>query len=355
MGTPYFAGNMRKGNIFMGNSFVEVLDLQKFFPVEGVSRLGPAQQVRAVDGVSFNIKKGKILGIVGESGCGKTTLSRLILSLLKPTSGTVFFDGIDITGMENRDMHEIRRRMQIVFQDPFSSLDPRMTVYDIVGEGLKNYKLVKTAAELRERIESLVEKCGLFADQCFRYPHQFSGGQRQRICIARALATGPDFIVLDEAVSALDVSIQAQILNLLKALQEEMGLTYLFVSHDLSVVEFISDRVVVMYLGRIVEQGSTEEVFHHPRHPYTEALLSAAPAFTAEEKAAKRRIILEGDLPSPMNPPNGCYFSTRCPYAEDICRNEYPGYVETSPDHVVACHRRPVAEPEKPEYFSVVY
>jgi peptide/nickel transport system ATP-binding protein/oligopeptide transport system ATP-binding protein len=257
--------------------------------------------------------------------------------------------------MKSRDMHEIRRHMQIVFQDPFSSLDPRMTVYDIVGESLKNFGLVKSTAELRERVESLVEKCGLFADQCFRYPHQFSGGQRQRICIARALAANPDFIVLDEAVSALDVSIQAQILNLLKGLQEEMGLTYLFVSHDLSVVEFISDRVAVMYLGRIVEQGSTGEVFHHPRHPYTEALLSAVPAFTAEEKAAKRRIILEGDLPSPINPPRGCYFSTRCPYAEDICRKEYPEYVETSADHITACHRLPVAEPEKPEYFALVY
>jgi peptide/nickel transport system ATP-binding protein/oligopeptide transport system ATP-binding protein len=245
--------------------------------------------------------------------------------------------------------------MQIVFQDPYSSLDPRMTVYDIVGEGLKNYRLVKNTAELRNQVESLVEKCGLFADQCLRHPHQFSGGQRQRICVARALATEPDFVVLDEAVSALDVSIQAQILNLLKGLQEEMGLTYLFVSHDLSVVEFISDEVAVMYLGRVVEQGSTEDVFHHPRHPYTEALLSAAPAFTAEEKAAKKRIILEGDLPSPVNPPPGCYFSTRCPYAEEICRKEYPGYQEIAPGHFAACHRLPVKKPEKPADFAVVY
>jgi peptide/nickel transport system ATP-binding protein/oligopeptide transport system ATP-binding protein len=235
-------------------------------------------------------------------------------------------------------MRDIRKRMQIVFQDPFSSLDPRMTVYEIIGEGLKNYGMVKNTAQLREKVETLVEKCGLFADQCLRYPHQFSGGQRQRICIARALATGPDFIVLDEAVSALDVSIQAQILNLLKDLQEEMGLTYLFVSHDLSVVEFISDEVAVMYLGRIVESGSTEDIFNHPRHPYTEALLSAAPAFTAEEKTAKKRIILAGDIPSPVNPPRGCYFSTRCPYTEEICKKEYPRYRLISPGHATACH-----------------
>ncbi|MDR1057985.1 MAG: ATP-binding cassette domain-containing protein, partial [Treponema sp.] len=244
---------------------------------------------------------------------------------------------------------------QIVFQDPFSSLDPRMTVYEIIGEGLKNYRMVKTAAALRKRIETLVEKCGLFADQCRRYPHQFSGGQRQRLCIARALVTDPDFIVLDEAVSAMDVSIQAQILNLLKGLQEEMALTYLFVSHDLSVVEFLSDRVAVMYLGRIVEMGSVEDIFHHPRHPYTEALLSAVPAFTAEEKAAKKRIILEGDIPSPADPPQGCYFSTRCPYADEQCRKFYPEYREIAPEHLAACHKMPVSASSRPEDFAVVY
>jgi peptide/nickel transport system ATP-binding protein/oligopeptide transport system ATP-binding protein len=262
-----------------------------------------------------------------------------MVNLLKPTGGAVYFDGVDITHIRDREMRDIRRRMQIVFQDPFSSLDPRMTVYEIIGEGLKNYGMVKNTAQLREKVETLVEKCGLFADQCSRYPHQFSGGQRQRICIARALATGPDFIVLDEAVSALDVSIQAQILNLLKNLQEEMGLTYLFVSHDLSVVEFISDEVAVMYLGRIVEFGGAEDIFNHPRHPYTEALLSAAPAFTAEEKAAKKRIILSGDLPSPADPPQGCYFSTRCPYAEDLCKRAYPEYHNISSGHAVACYR----------------
>jgi peptide/nickel transport system ATP-binding protein/oligopeptide transport system ATP-binding protein len=320
-------------------AFIRAEELQKFFTLDGEVFASPSRQVRAVDGVSFGINKGKILGIVGESGCGKTTVSRLAVNLLKPSGGTVYFDGIDLSRIKNREMRDIRRRMQIVFQDPFSSLDPRMTVYEIIGEGLKNYGLVKNKAGLREKVEALVEKCGLFADQCLRYPHQFSGGQRQRICIARALATGPDFIVLDEAVSALDVSIQAQILNLLKKLQEEMGLTYLFVSHDLSVVEFISDEVAVMYLGRIVELGGTEEIFNHPRHPYTEALLSAAPAFTAEEKAAKKRIILSGELPSPLNPPQGCYFSTRCPYAEELCRRAYPEYRVAGPGHAAACYR----------------
>ncbi|MDR2758586.1 MAG: ATP-binding cassette domain-containing protein [Spirochaetaceae bacterium] len=321
------------------NAFIRAVDLQKFFTVDSEFFAGSVRQVRAVDGVSFEIKKGNILGIVGESGCGKTTVSRLMVNLLKPSGGTVYFDSTDITHIKNRKMRDIRRRMQIVFQDPFSSLDPRMTVYEIIGEGLKNYGIVKNTAQLREKVETLVEKCGLFADQCLRYPHQFSGGQRQRICIARALAVKPDFIVLDEAVSALDVSIQAQILNLLKNLQEEMGLTYLFVSHDLSVVEFISDEVAVMYLGRIVELGRTEDIFNYPRHPYTEALLSAAPAFTAEEKAVKKRIILAGDIPSPENPPQGCYFSTRCPYTEEICKKEYPEYRMIGPGHAVACYR----------------
>jgi peptide/nickel transport system ATP-binding protein/oligopeptide transport system ATP-binding protein len=236
-------------------------------------------------------------------------------------------------------MHRIRRRMQIVFQDPFSSLDPRMTVYEIVGEGLKNYRMVQNQKELRERVEYLAEKCGLFADQCSRYPHQFSGGQRQRICIARALATNPEFVVCDEAVSALDVSIQAQVINLLKDLQEDMGLTYLFVSHDLKVVEFISDEVAVMYLGQIVEQGSTGEIFRRPLHPYTEALLSAAPAFSPEEKAAKKQVLLEGDIPSPANPPQGCRFSSRCPQAEQRCHREAPQYREATPGHFAACHR----------------
>jgi peptide/nickel transport system ATP-binding protein/oligopeptide transport system ATP-binding protein len=333
---------------------VEAVDLRKYFIQGGAFLRDAAPAIKAVDGVSFRIKKGSILGIVGESGCGKTTVSRLVMNLLKPTGGSVYFDGIDISRVKSRDMYSIRRRIQIVFQDPFSSLDPRMTVYEIIGEGLKNYRMVKTAAALRERVEMLTEKCGLFADQCRRYPHQFSGGQRQRICIARALATNPDFIVLDEAVSALDVSIQAQILNLLKELQEEMDLSYLFVSHDLSVVEFLSDRVAVMYLGRIVEMGSVEDIFHHPRHPYTEALLSAVPAFTAEEKAAKKRIILEGDIPSPADPPQGCYFSTRCPYADEHCRKFYPEYREIAPEHLVACHK-PVSASSRPEDFAIVY
>jgi peptide/nickel transport system ATP-binding protein/oligopeptide transport system ATP-binding protein len=339
-----------------GDAFIKAAGLTKYFSQGGGVFGGRrSREIKAVDGVSFSIKKGNTLGIVGESGCGKTTVSRLVMNLLKPTSGSVFFDGIDMNTLSNRAMFDIRRRMQIVFQDPFSSLDPRMTVYEIIGEGLKNYRRVKNAAALKEKVEALAEKCGIFADQCRRYPHQFSGGQRQRICIARALATDPDFIVLDEAVSALDVSIQAQILNLLKDLQDEMGLTYLFVSHDLSVVEFLSTEVAVMYLGRIVEIGGVEEIFHRPRHPYTEALLSAAPVFTAEEKAAKKRIILEGDIPSPADPPHGCYFSTRCPYADEMCKNSYPDYYDAGQKHFVACHKQAVKDMENPNHFNVVF
>jgi peptide/nickel transport system ATP-binding protein/oligopeptide transport system ATP-binding protein len=270
----------------------------------------------------------------------------MMVNLLKPSEGTVFFAGEDITGKTKGEMHRIRRRMQIVFQDPFSSLDPRMTVYDIVGEGLQNYRMVKNRAELRERVEYLAEKCGIMADQCGRYPHQFSGGQRQRICIARALAANPEFVVCDEAVSALDVSIQAQIINLLKDLQDDMGLTYLFVSHDLKVVEFISDEVAVMYLGRIVEQAGAEELFRRPLHPYTEALLSAAPPFPSgefipapsAERAAKTRTPLEGDIPSHSYPHRGCSFSSRCPRAEKRCREERPLYREVGQNHFTACH-----------------
>ncbi|GHV88231.1 ABC transporter ATP-binding protein [Spirochaetia bacterium] len=322
-----------------GQFLVEAVALSKwFYRKHDVVNAKPAV-VTAVDRVSCGIRRGTVLGVVGESGCGKTTLGRMMVNLLEPSEGTVFFDGQDITHIGRREMHTIRRRMQIVFQDPFSSLDPRMTVYEIVGESLKNYRMVKNRKELRERVEYLAERCGLFADQCSRYPHEFSGGQRQRICIARALAAGPDFVVCDEAVSALDVSIQAQVINLLKDLQEEMGLTYLFVSHDLTVVEFISDEVAVMYLGQIVEQGRTEEVFRRPLHPYTEALLSAAPAFLPEEKAAKKRLLLEGDIPSPANPPQGCRFSSRCPQAEPHCREAPPPYREAAPGHFAACHR----------------
>ncbi|MDR1965605.1 MAG: ABC transporter ATP-binding protein [Synergistaceae bacterium] len=319
-------------------ALLEARHIKKYFSVRGDAIRHPSA-IRAVDDVSFSIAKGTVLGLVGESGCGKTTVGRIILNLIKPTEGSVFFDGEDITGCGRRMMREVRRRLQIVFQDPFSSLDPHMTVYDIVGEGIRNYKLARGKADLMRQVECLAVKCGLSEDLCSRYPHQFSGGQRQRICIARALATNPEFIVCDEAVSALDVSIQAQIINLLKELQEDMGLTYLFVSHDLRVVEFISDEVAVMYLGKILEKGSAEDVFRHPLHPYTEALLSAAPAFTEEEKSAKKRIILEGDMPSQTNSPSGCPFSTRCPYVERECQTFAPEWGEVTPGHFAACHR----------------
>jgi peptide/nickel transport system ATP-binding protein/oligopeptide transport system ATP-binding protein len=255
----------------------EAAGVKKYFSVKTDPFRGTMRRVKALDGVSFGIRRGAALGIVGESGCGKTTLCRIMVNLLKPGGGAVFFDGKDLSRADKREMRALRRRMQIVFQDPFSSLDPRMTVYEIIGEGLRNYGMAKGRRELRERVVYAAEKCGLFADQCSRYPHQFSGGQRQRIGIARALAVEPEFVVCDEAVSALDVSSQAQILNLLKDLREKEGLTYLFVSHNLNVVEFICDEAAVMYRGQIVERGPVEELFNRPLHPYTEALLNAAP------------------------------------------------------------------------------
>jgi peptide/nickel transport system ATP-binding protein/oligopeptide transport system ATP-binding protein len=316
---------------------VEARNLKKHYPVRDDA--GGASVTKAVDDVSFKIPAGSIMGLVGESGCGKTTVGRILVNLLKPTGGEVLFDGIAVTNRDKSKAREIRRRMQIVFQDPYSSLDPRMNVYEIIGEGIKNYKLTRDRAELRERVEYLAERCGLFASQCRQYPHQFSGGQRQRICIARALATNPDFVVCDEAVSALDVSIQAQIINLLKELQEDMGLTYLFISHDLRVVEFLSDRVAVMYLGQIVEEGSTEDVYGQCLHPYTEALLSASPAFTKEEKAAKKRIILDGEISSVQPASSGCVFLARCPRSLPECGEMRPRYREISPGHFAACHR----------------
>ncbi|MBQ6662800.1 MAG: ATP-binding cassette domain-containing protein [Firmicutes bacterium] len=321
----------------MKNYLVEVKNVSKFFPIKSAVSRKILGNVKAVDDVSFGIKKGTVLGIVGESGCGKSTVARVIIGLLSPTAGEVYYDGIRVDKADRKTQHELKKRMQIVFQDPFSSLDPRMTVYEIVGEPLKNFGLVKNKAELRQRVEELVSKCGLFPDQCNRYPHQFSGGQRQRICIARALASNPDFVICDEAVSALDVSIQAQVINLLKDLQEDLSLTYLFISHDLSVVEFISDEVAVMYLGKIVEKGTTEQIFKNPLHPYTQALLASSPAFTPEEKATKEKIILEGDIPSPVNTPPGCYFSPRCKYAMEECKKCAPNLVDVGEEHFVAC------------------
>ena len=321
------------------DNLLEVKDLKKYFPIKGGFFGRTVAEVRAVDGVSFSIQRGKVLGLVGESGCGKSTAGRVLLGLSSRTGGEIRFDGEDVSKASKSRQRELRRRMQMVFQDPFSSLDPRMNVAEIISEGLVSYQLCRTRAELDDRVHQLMEQCGLFPEQAYRYVHQFSGGQRQRICIARALATSPDFIVLDEAVSALDVSIQAQIINLLRDLQARMGLTYLFISHDLNIVQFISDQVAVMYLGEIVEYGTTEQIFSHPMHPYTVALLSAVPAFTREEKARKQRILLEGDLPSPYDMPKGCRFAGRCPYRQDTCEETKPAWTDRGDGHWCMCHR----------------
>lgn len=320
------------------DNMIEVQHLKKYFPVKGGFIQHMIGHVQAVDDISFNIQKGKVLGLVGESGCGKSTAGRTILGLTPATDGKVLVDGVDVCTASGEALHTLRRKMQIIFQDPYSSLDPRMTVYDLIGEGLLAHKLVNGRVDLEEKVEAIMEKCGLFPEQALRFPHQFSGGQRQRISIARALAVNPEFVVCDEAVSALDVSIQAQIINLLKDMQEDMGLTYLFISHDLSIVRFISDDVAVMYLGQIVEMGSKKQIFDMPAHPYTQALLSAAPAFTKKEKAQKKRILLEGDLPTPYNPPAGCRFAGRCPYAKEECRGEV-GMKELEAGHAVRCLR----------------
>ncbi len=320
------------------NNFIEVRNLKQYFPIKGGIFNGRIGSVKAVDDVSFSIKKGQVMGLVGESGCGKSTTGRTMLKLLDPTDGEMLYDGVDIFKLNNNDLQKYRTKMQIVFQDPYSSLNPRLPVYDIIGEAMLEHKIVSNKEEMMNRVFELMDKCGLFPEQAGRYPHQFSGGQRQRICIARALAVNPEFVVCDEAVSALDVSIQSQIINLLKDLQEDLGLTYLFISHDLSVVKFISDAVAVMYLGEIVEMGSKEQIFENYVHPYTEALLSAAPSFDPRKRNNNKRIILEGDLPSPSNPPSGCRFHTRCPFATDRCKNEAPETFEVEEGHSVKCH-----------------
>lgn len=319
-------------------NIIEVEHLKKYFPVKGGLIKHTIGYVQAVDDITLQIPRGHVLGLVGESGCGKSTAGRTILGLTPATDGRVLFNGEDISKAGKEKMHEIRRKMQIIFQDPYSSLDPRMTVYDLISEGMKAQKMVSSRRDLEEKVEALMAKCGLFPEQALRYPHQFSGGQRQRISIARALATEPEFVVCDEAVSALDVSIQAQIINLLKDMQEEMGLTYLFISHDLHVVRFISDNVGVMYLGQIVELGTKDQIFKTPSHPYTKALLSATPAFTKKEKADKHRVLLQGDLPTPFNPPKGCRFAGRCPYAQDRCKEPLK-LAELEKGHMVMCHR----------------
>jgi oligopeptide/dipeptide ABC transporter ATP-binding protein len=316
-------------------ALLEVENLKKHFPIKG-GLLGRVKGwVKAVDDVSFVVEDGETLGLVGESGCGKTTVGRSLLRLIEPTSGAVRFEGRDFLGIGGEELRRMRRRMQIIFQDPYSSLNPRMTVEGIVGEALTVHGIAR-GQERRQMVEQLLVKVGLSARHIGRYPHEFSGGQRQRIGIARALALSPKFIVCDEAVSALDVSIQAQILNLLMDLQQELGLSYLFIAHDLSVVEHISDRVAVMYLGKIAEVAASSTIYEHPLHPYTRALLSAIPIPDPLNK--RPRIKLEGDVPSPVNPPPGCNFHTRCPYAEARCKLETPQLREIGTGHRVACH-----------------
>lgn len=318
---------------------LRVNNLKKYFPIRKGVVKRTIGQVRAVDDVSFSIQRGKVLGVVGESGCGKTTLGRTILRLTEATDGSVTFEGKNVFKLGKSEMNRMRTKMQIVFQDPYSSLNPRLPVYEIVGEAMIQHGIVKTRREQIERVVEIIKRCGLFPEQAMRYPHQFSGGQRQRICIARALALNPRFVVCDEAVSALDVSIQSQIINLLKDTQESFDLTYLFISHDLSVVKFISDEVAVMYLGQIVEKGTKKQIFENPQHPYTVALMSAAPSYDPEFRESKKRILLEGDLPSPANPPSGCRFHTRCKYCSDECREFVPIYREIEQNHFIMCHR----------------
>ena len=315
---------------------VEITNLKKHFPItEGLLRR-VVGSVRAVDDVTLIINKGETLGLVGESGCGKSTLGRTILNLHKPTSGSVLFEGKDLTGLSSSELRSMRARMQIIFQDPYSSLNPRMTVEAIVGEPLIIHKVVN-GTELNKRVAQLLERVGLNPLLGTRYPHEFSGGQRQRIGIARALALNPSFIVADEPISALDVSIQAQVVNLLEDLQDEFDLTYLFITHDLSMVRYICDRVAVMYLGKIVELGSIGDIYDNPQHPYTQALLSAVPVPDPIVEDQRQRIILEGDLPSPADPPEGCNFNTRCPVAFDRCFEEEPELTELLPKHEISC------------------
>ena len=321
----------------MSENLVEVKHLQQYFPAGGMGK--NKQYVQAVDDVSFAIRKGETLGLVGESGCGKTTTGRTLLRLYEPTDGTIIYDGKVLFDKKEKiavDMLPYRRRMQIVFQDPYASLDPRMTIGDIVGEGIDIHHLCANAKERHDKIISLLERVGLNSEHANRYPHEFSGGQRQRVGIARALAVDPEFIVCDEPVSALDVSIQAQVVNMFEDLQQEMGLTYLFIAHDLSVVKHISNRIGVMYLGNLVELADSQEIFDHPMHPYTEALLESIP--TTEEK--RDLAVLEGDIPSPVNPPKGCKFHTRCKYCTEICTHVVPDWEEVTPNHFVACHHK---------------
>ena len=319
-------------------TLVEVQHLQQYFPAGGVGK--NRKYVQAVDDVSFAIRKGETLGLVGESGCGKTTTGRTLLRLYEPTGGKIYYDGNLLFDKDNKiavDMLPYRRRMQIVFQDPYASLDPRMTIGDIVGEGIDIHHLAENEKDRHDKIIALLERVGLNSEHANRYCHEFSGGQRQRVGIARALAVNPEFIVCDEPVSALDVSIQAQVINTFEELQQKLGISYLFIAHDLLVVQHISKRIAVMYLGRIVETAESDEIINHPQHPYTQSLISAIPIPDPDIAKTRHRIPLEGDVPSPMNMPSGCPFRTRCRYATERCAKECPSLQETAPGHSIAC------------------
>ena len=322
----------------MSEALLDVQDLVKHFPVGGGFFGRPAGMVRAIDGVSFSIRRGETLGLVGESGCGKTTTGRCILQLERPTSGRIVFEGVELGELSEEQLRAVRRRMQVIFQDPYSSLNPRMTVGDMLAEPIKVHGIVRDAAKRNARVHELLAQAGLLPQHARRYPHQLSGGQRQRVGIARALAMEPSLIICDEPVSALDVSIQAQIINLLEDLQARLGLTYLFIAHDLSVVRHISNRVVVMYLGKIVEVADRKSVYENPVHPYTRALLSAVPIPDPKLEARRSRTVLRGEVPSPLTPPSGCVFHPRCPIAVARCAAEVPALREIRPGHWGACH-----------------